>query len=469
MPEAAALARAIRPRPRDLPALAALVRHGSTLAGVGLWAVHRSADHPLLFDDDGAVTGAELGTAVQRIMAAIGDPPPRAVAILGDHRGLVAVIIAAGALGIDLTLLSPRAGDQARRQALADDVGVILHDGPLHAPVTATGRTVDVRAALLRPDSVVPRPRKRPAAAALVVHSSGSTGAPHSRTERSVGWPQVPTVISLAAALGARRGEPMLVAAPLSHGHGLSALAAGLLVGAPVLLGASRHGDHGRAAIVDHRVATWVGLPTQLADLMSGPDSPRLPLRRIVVGSAPTSTALVEQVRAIAGEVLVNYYGTTESGTVTIARPADLTADPATVGRPATGVTLEIQDVTGQILPRGEVGQVMVCSPWRAAGEHPWTHTGDRGRLDAAGRLTLAGRGDGTVIVGGHRVNLREVAAWLERQPGVDRVEVTAVADTRLGEVLHARVAGQVDLADLHARARAELGDAAAPRELKEW
>ena len=467
LPEVTRVLRAARLRPADLPALTALGSgagqaaaeddgrlrgHGLTLAGVGLWAARRAGDRPVLIDDGGPVSG----TALLHLVAGIADELRGEKAVVvsrADDRRLVATLIAAGTVGVDVVLLGPRTGADERVAAhrRAEDLAGAAH------PQQRRGR--------------VP---------AVVLHSSGTTGKPHPRTQRDVNLAQLPTLVSLIAALGLRRGDPMLLAAPVSHGHGLSALAAGLLLGAPVLLGAARHSDRGLAQLAEYRVRTWVGLPTQLADLLAAdaavgastgsPGRSALRgLRRIVTGSAPLPEELVTDVRRRVGEVLVNYYGSTEAGTVTIARPADLAAVPATVGRPATGVTIEVRDHAGRVAPVGQVGEVVLRSQWRAPGEPMWIHSKDRGRLDETGRLVLAGRSDDAVLVGGHVVSLAAVTTWLCSRPGVQEVTVWAQPHERLGSVLAARVRGRADLSELHAEARAALGDAAAPRQLLPW
>ena len=463
VPELAAVLRSARLRPVDLSALSAFTGngrtggHGLTLAGAGLWAARRAGEGPVLIDDDGPVSG----TALRHLVAGLAGELRDAGAVVvrrGDDRHLVASLVAAGVVGVDVVLVGPRAGAEE---------------------VTAAQRRADH---LAQGQRRVEEPRQcgrqgRCRRAAVVLHSSGTTGQPHPRTQREVGLTQLPTLLSLMAALGARREEPMLLAAPVSHGHGLSALAAGLLLGAPVLLGAARRADRGLTLMAQHQVRTWVGLPTQLADLIAGAE--RDPggagadalrgLRRIVTGSAPLPEELVTAAHRRVGEVLVNYYGSTEAGTVSIARPADLVAVPATVGRPATGVQIEIRDHAGRVAPVGQVGEVVLRSQWRAAGEPRWVHSKDRGRLDETGRLVLVGRSDDAVLVGGHVVSVAAVTAWLRTRPGVQDAAVWVRPHPRLGSVLEARVRATVDLAGLHAEARAALGDAAAPRSVLPW
>src|SRR5699024_2572294 len=230
-PEVATLVRAARLRPGDLPALSALVApgrstgperpggYGLSLAGVGLWAARRAAAGPVLVDADGPVTGTQLARLVDARAAELHG----AGAVLvhrKDDRHLVATLVAAGVAGVHVVLVGARAGAEELATA-RDQVAQLQRTSARHAEPPVP------RARLGRSRSL--RPGRR--APLVVLHSSGTTGRPHPRAQRSVGIGQLPTIVSLTAALGARRGEPMLLAAPLAHGHGLSALAAALTLG----------------------------------------------------------------------------------------------------------------------------------------------------------------------------------------------------------------------------------------------
>lgn len=275
-------------------------------------------------------------------------------------------------------------------------------------------------------------------------------------------------------ALELHRDEPVVVAPSLAHGHGLSVLTAALVVGAPAVLA---HGQDG-SGLVDlvhaHAAGVLAVVPAQLAavldvleaEVAGGAVGVGLPsLRRVATGSAPLSQELVERTRRALGDRLVDFYGSSEAGTATIAAPVDLRDAPGTVGRPAAGVRVEIVGDDGSPVPAGVVGRVRVTSPWRAVAADG-VDVGDLGHLDTEGRLFLDGRLDDVVVVGGHNVSRTRVRDWFADQPGVETVRVDAVEHEDLGHELVVTVTGDADLRRLRARARAELGSADAPRKV---
>jgi acyl-coenzyme A synthetase/AMP-(fatty) acid ligase len=105
------------------------------------------------------------------------------------------------------------------------------------------------------------------------------------------------------------------------------------------------------------------------------------------------------------GDILYRLYGSTEVSWASIADPKDLRAAPTTAGRAPVGTRVEILDARGRPVPPGVVGQICVGNelPLQGyGGKHAarqkvedLLRTGDRGYLDADGRLFVAGRADG--------------------------------------------------------------------------
>ena len=124
-------------------------------------------------------------------------------------------------------------------------------------------------------------------------------------------------------------------------------LPATLLTGA-TLVSSPHMRPAARLRLLRDRGATMLsGVPTQLERLVghveeSGEAPPSL--RRIVAGSEPLSPELVDRLQAAWGPVVMNAYGTTETGTVAVASPAEVSAHPASVGRqlPGTEIGVEI-------------------------------------------------------------------------------------------------------------------------------
>lgn len=472
-------------RPADLRGLPATLRYGASLSGVALAAARGRPSKVLLVDDLGPLHGIDLEAAVDSVAAAVaaavrGGARREIGVCAAGHRGLLAAATATGALGLDAVLVPCSAGQEVLAGALAD-VDVVLVEDATVAAVRAAAphvRVLDLMALARRSPGrslrSVPRPRRT---GALRLLTSGTTGAPRPTQRSGAGVSQLATLLSLMRALELRRDEAVVIAPPLSHGHGLSVLTAALVVGAPAVLAHGRDG----AALVDlvhqHAAGVLAVVPAQLAkvlDALAAEQAAGIPaeglhsLRRVATGSAPLRTEQVDRVRRLLQADVVDFYGSSEAGTATIATPADLREAPGTVGRPAAGVRVEIVDDDGEVVPAGVVGQVRITSPWHATdladGE---IEVGDLGHLDDAGRLFLDGRTDDVVVIGGHNVSLARVRQWFADQPGVTSAVVHVLEHDRLGHELSVQVTGEADLTELRARARAVLGSSSAPRRVE--
>jgi acyl-CoA synthetase (AMP-forming)/AMP-acid ligase II len=200
----------------------------------------------------------------------------------------------------------------------------------------------------------------------------------------------------------------------------------------------------------DHRVTCAFAVPAMSALLARHPrfaGGDLDTLRWILSGGSPAQTATREQFRA-RGIGVVNSYGLTETGAgVTYSAP-DEPATSTGVAVPETEVT--VVDATGSPAPVDTPGEIWVRGPsvasvyWTAAGPVPvtdaagWFHSGDRGRFDAEGRLTVVGRLKETIITGGENVDPAEVENALADFPGVVEVAVSGASDPVWGEVVTA-------------------------------
>jgi malonyl-CoA/methylmalonyl-CoA synthetase len=130
-------------------------------------------------------------------------------------------------------------------------------------------------------------------------------------------------------------------------------------------------------------------------------------------------------------------------------RPEDGERRAGTVGHALPGVSVRIVDDKGQLLPAGEVGGVEVRGPnvfkgyWRMPEKTAedftpdlWFRTGDVGRLDEQGVLTLVGRSKDLIISGGYNVYPAEVEGVLNELPGVAESAVIGVPHPDFGEAV---------------------------------
>ncbi len=180
-------------------------------------------------------------------------------------------------------------------------------------------------------------------------------------------------------------------------------------------------------------------------------------------------------------------YGLSEtSPTATVNQPWFGTR-AGTVGHPIWGVEVEIADETVddriELMPDGELGEIVVRGHNVFAGylDNPaataeavvdgWFRTGDIGRKDEQGFISIVDRKKDLIIRGGFNVYPREVEEVLMRYPGVVQVAVIGVPDQRYGEEVCAVVVptspGTVDADALVDWAREQLGRHKYPRRVE--
>ena len=273
---------------------------------------------------------------------------------------------------------------------------------------------------------------------ALVVHTSGTTQAPRP-VELTFGNVAA-HVRAAGAVLGSAPDERWLCPMPLSHVGGLmilvrSAAATGTVVLEPGPFDADRVARQLREGDI-----TLVSLvPTMLARILDAGGRPGPRLRRVLLGGGPVTPALLRRA-ADAGFPISQTYGLTEAcSTVTVAEPGDL----ETAGRalPGTGLTVAAD------------GEILISGP-TVVGEWDALRTGDLGRLDDEGRLTVIGRKSDTIVTGGENVAPAEVEAVLEEHPGVAEAGVFGREHPLWGDAVTARVVPSGELAPSAAELR---------------
>ncbi len=268
---------------------------------------------------------------------------------------------------------------------------------------------------------------------------------------------------------------------PLCHVAGYNVLGLHKMARPVVLM---RRFDPGRLVelIIEHGVTLLSLAPTMIAMLLDDPrtdDRVLASVRSIGYGASAMPAPVL---RAAVGRWdcdLSQGYGMTElSGNAVFLGPADhrraATGDErllAGAGYPAPGVEVRLDDANHEILVRAP--QVM-AGYWQdpdvsaVALAGGWLHTGDVGRLDADGLLTVVDRTKDVIVTGGENVASREVEAVLHTHAGVADVAVIGLPDPRWGErvaaVVVRRPGDPVSAEDLVALARAHLAGFKTPR-----
>jgi len=268
-----------------------------------------------------------------------------------------------------------------------------------------------------------------PSDPAVLLHTSGTTSTPKpvELTYGNLLW----AAQGSAAALGHPGDERWLSALPFNHIGGLSILVRSAIAGTTAEVHAAFDAERVVARLHAADGPTVISVvATTLSRLLDAGlrDPPRL--RAAVAGGGPVPPVLVERARAV-GIPVAQTYGMTETTAMsTIQRPGDPQAD---AGPPlfCTRVTIAAD---GEIL----VGGPTVSAG--AAGPDGVLRTGDLGRLDDEGRLTVVGRKADTIISGGENVAPAEVEAVLERHPAVREAAVHGRPDPEWGEAVVATV-----------------------------
>ncbi len=301
----------------------------------------------------------------------------------------------------------------------------------------------------------------RPHSAMAIVFTSGSSGR-----AKGVVLSRAAFAASAAASavrLGWRDDDAWLLALPPAHVGGLSVLTRCLAARRTVVLEPAPGTEGLERGLAEATLASLV--PAQLHRLFAERPSWRAParLRAVLLGGAAAPPPLVEEARR-RGMPVRETYGLTECASqVATQEPGDppghATLLPGFEARVVDGV-IELRGpalMTGYLPTGGE--------PWTADG---WLRTGDRGTIDAAGRLAILGRADDVIVTSGENVDPLEVEAALSHDPEVAAALVFGVPDPRRGESVAAllvpRPGRPLDPARVAERLAARLADFKRPR-----
>ena len=449
---------------------------------------------PALVQGDVRLSYAELDALMDRVGASLqrdGLKPGDAIAICAQSSPRYAVVFL-GALraGIAVAPLAPsvtpesfasmRGDAQARwlfaDAAALDALGAI--DGATGAAHcisfdgVAPGTAFD---AWLTPEGARPQPVDvAPAAPFNIIYSSGTTGTPKGIVQsHGMRWSHV------ARGANYRYGPDgvTLLATPLYSNTTLVVFLPTLAFGGTVVLMAKFDAAQYLALAQAHRITHTMLVPVQYQRLMALPqfDAHDLTSTRFkFCTSAPFGAALKADVVKRWPGGLIEFYGMTEGGGTCILAAHEHPHKLHTVGQPAAGSDIRLIDDEGRQLPPGNVdavGEIVGHSAGMMTGYHrqpaktreaEWydaagkrfIRTGDVGRFDADGFLTLLDRKKDMVISGGFNIYPSDLEAVLREHPAVADVAVVGVPSTLWGET---PIAFAVRRADVEATADALL------------
>ncbi len=235
-------------------------------------------------------------------------------------------------------------------------------------------------------------------------------------------------------------------------------------------------------AVKAHGITSTILAPAMIIMLTDDESISDLhPLRRVRSITAPLLPQVAREFYRRYGIFVLNSYGQTELGGEVVGWSAEDVrafgeAKLGAAGRPYVHVDLRIRREDGSDADPGELGEIIVNSPYRMRGYASadgtvhddsdnerfvdgYLRTGDLGRLDADGFLWIEGRVSDMINRGGIKVFPDEVEEVLRQFPAIRDVGVCARPDRRLGEVPHAWyvAAGEIEPAELAAWCRRHL------------
>ncbi|MCC6313503.1 MAG: o-succinylbenzoate--CoA ligase [Thermomicrobiales bacterium] len=418
------------------------------------WLDRRARAHPnrlALSFADRAWTFAELDRAVAMAAGALRlhdvGSGSRVALLAGNSAGTVIAIHALLRLGAAIVPLNTRLTPAELAWQAADaEAALLLHDADHADAAAAVGDRPTVHFGENGPAERGAAPVAggtidlgRPQ---TIVYTSGTTGRPKGAVLTAGNWWW--GAAGSALHLGHHRDDRWLAALPLFHVGGLAILVRSVIGGVPVSLQAGFDPERMARAFVADNISLVSVVPAMLPPLFEALAKMRRPhrLRLMLTGGSPATEPLLREALA-RGLPVAPTYGLTETASqVATLLPDDIPGHSGSSGTALPQTELRIER-DGQIVPPGGEGDIVVRGPTVMRGylgqaplaRDGWLHTGDIGRLDAGGYLTVLDRRGDLIVSGGENIYPAEVEAALLAMPGVAEAAVVSAPDARWGAI----------------------------------
>lgn len=284
---------------------------------------------------------------------------------------------------------------------------------------------------------------------AVIIYTSGTTGRAKGAmlTHRNL----LSNVESVVEAFPMGVGDRIITVLPMFHAFAATAcLLSGLRSGATVVAVPRFLPDELSGVIEREQGTIFMGVPSMygvLANLPTDRAADFSSLRFCVSGGAAMPVEVMKRFEARFGVLIYEGDGPTECSPVTSVNPIDGIRKAGSIGLPVGGVEMRIVDDSGDELPDGEVGEIVVCGAnvmkgyWNlpeATAESfwgEWFRTGDLGHRDTDGYFYIVDRKKDMIIVNGMNVYPRQIEEVLYRHPAILECAVVSDPDPLHGEV----------------------------------
>ncbi len=386
----------------------------------------------------------------------IGNAEPAVVVCTAQNFGWVSRLAFAAGTQSVFTLNDDRTGSLLERAAHCSDQHVVAH------------KTPDELAAILYTSGTTGRSK-----GAMLTHGNLLSNA--QVLKDYWGW--------RSAEQG---GDVLIHALPIFHVHGLFVAIHGALLNGSKMIWLGKFDP--KWVIQKLPEATiFMGVPTLYVRLLAEPGLPpdaARHMRLFIAGSAPLLIETFNEWQRRTGHTILERYGMSETLMLT-SNPYDAAQGErrgGTVGFPLPGTRLRVHDETGQPVPVGEIGGIQVKGPnvftgyWRMPErtrdeftEDGYFKTGDVGKIDERGYVTIVGRSKDLIISGGYNVYPAEIEGYINELPGVAESAVIGIAHADFGEVgvavVIAKPGALLDPAGIIANLKSKLANFKVPKQ----
>jgi malonyl-CoA/methylmalonyl-CoA synthetase len=317
---------------------------------------------------------------------------------------------------------------------------------------------------------------------AAILYTSGTTG--RSKGAMLSHGNLLSNALVLKDYWGWKPGDVLIHALPIFHVHGLFVALHGALINGSKMIWLSKFDP--KAVVGKLPEATvFMGVPTLYVRLLAEPGLTRESCRNMrlfIAGSAPLLIETFLEWQQRTGHTILERYGMSETAMLTSNPYKDGERRGGTVGFALPGVDLRVQGDDGKPLPQGDIGGIQVKGPnvfsgyWRMPEKtreeftaDGYFKTGDVGRIDERGYITIVGRSKDLIISGGYNVYPAEIEGYINEMPGVAESALVGVPHPDFGEVGVAIVipkpGAMVDAAQVVSALKANLANFKIPKQ----
>lgn len=352
----------------------------------------------------------------------------------------VVTVLAGLAAGVPVVPVPPDAGPGERAHILRDSGAALVVGDPSWDECALPRVAVPARGDGTR------LAEPPPESGALVVYTSGTTGAPKGALmpRRAI----AACLDGLADAWSWTPDDVLVHGLPLFHVHGLVLGTLGALRVGSRLVHTGRPLPARYAEARSDGGSLYFGVPTVWHRVCAEPESARAlaGARLLVSGSAPLPVPDFDALRGLTGHAPIERYGMTET-LITVSTRADGERRPGWVGLPISGVRTRVVGDDGEVLAAGEIGELQVSGGTLFLGylnrpeatsesmDGEWFRTGDAAEIDAGGFHRIVGRQSIDIIkTGGFKVGAGEIETVLLGHESVAEVAVVGLPDDDLGQ-----------------------------------